>query len=131
MNLYKKRTDLIIDYISQILVYGSNTNGNITINKNTFDDGDYLILTISVVKNSYFRWHDLGIKIEETKEFYDHVNNATLKKFKKFDIRYTANSLIISSKVNNNQVELSFTLLDKELEKWFDITKESFYNKDK
>ncbi len=31
MDIYKKRTNLIIDYISQILVYGSNTNGNIGI----------------------------------------------------------------------------------------------------
>ena len=129
MDIYKKRTNLIIDYISQILVYGSNTNGNISINKNTFDDGDYLILTISVIKNSYFRWHDLGIKIEEAKQLYEQVNKSVVKKFKKFDIRYTKNSLIISSKVNNNQVELTFTLLDKELEKWFDNTKESFYNK--
>ena len=129
MDLYKKRTDLIIDYISQILVYGSNTNGNICINKNTFDDGDYLILTVNVIKNSYFRWHDLGIKVDEAKEFYEKISGAVLKKFKKFDIRYTANSLIISSKVNNNEVELSFTLLDKELEKWFETNKETFYNK--
>ena len=129
MDIYKKRTNLIIDYISQILVYGSNTNGNIGINKNTFDDGDYLILTVSVVKNSYFRWHDLGIKIEDANTLYEQLNKSVVKKFKKFDIRYTANSLIISSKVNNNQVELSFTLLDKELEKWFENTKETFYNK--
>ena len=129
MTLYKKRTDLIIDYISQIIVYGSNVNGNVGINKNTFDDGDYLILTVSVVKNSYFRWHDLGIKTDEALDFYDYVKTATLKKFKKFDIRYTESSIIFSSKVNNNQVELTFTLLDNELKKWFDNVKESSYNK--
>ena len=71
--LFNKRSFLINDYISQILVYGSNTSGSIGINKSQFDDGNYLILTVSVIKNSYFRWHDLGIKTTDSLEFYKVV----------------------------------------------------------
>ena len=56
-SIYQKRSDLIIDYISQILVYGSDTKGIVSVDKNKFDDGNYLILTVSVIKNSYFRWN--------------------------------------------------------------------------
>ena len=38
--LFKKRTDLIIDYISQILVYGSNIKGTWSLDKNHCDDGN-------------------------------------------------------------------------------------------
>ena len=79
--LFEKRTELILDYISQILVYGSDTTGVLNLEKHDFDDGKYMILTVSVVKNSYFRWHDLGIKNTDSKKFYDYL-------FKKFFIIY-------------------------------------------
>ena len=129
--LYSKRSFLINDYISQILVYGSNTVGNIGINKNKFDDGNYLILTVSVIKNSYFRWHDLGIKTGDSLNFYKVVLADILDKFKTFDIRFTESGISISSKVNNNQLDIAFTLNSKKLKDWFDEEKKSFYNEDK
>ena len=126
--LFNKRSFLINDYISQILVYGSNTNGSIGINKSQFDDGNYLILTVSVIKNSYFRWHDLGIKTTDSLEFYKVVLREILDKFKDFDILFIENGLKISSKVNNNCIDISFTLNNKKTKDWFASEKDLFYN---
>ncbi len=125
--LYQKRTDLIIDYISQILVYGSNINGNITIDKNEFDDGKYLILTVRVIKNSYFRWHDLGVLANESLSFYKLVLNNVLDKFNKFNISFNKNSITISSDVNNNSLDISFNITNKKEEKWFQDSKNQNY----
>ena len=121
--LFQKRTDLILDYISQILVYGSDTTGVLTLDKNQFDDGKYLIVTVSVVKNSYFRWHDLGIKSIDSKKFYDFVFKKIIDKFKTFSLFIDENTLVINSDVNHNSMRLIFSL-DKKTEKdWFDKAK--------
>lgn len=131
-NLFKKRTDLIIDYLSQILVYGSNTKGIISIDKNQFDDGEYLILTVNVLKNSYFRWHDLGVLTKDSLEFYKIVCNSILEKFKTFNITFIDNNTIhISSSVNNNIIDMHFTLTTKKEKEYLKKQEELFYNKEK
>ena len=121
--LFEKRTELILDYISQILVYGSDTTGVLNLDKHGFDDGKYLILTVSVVKNSYFRWHDLGIKNVDSKKFYDYLFKNIIEKFKSFSLSIDGSSLVISSSVNHNIMKVNF-LLDKKTEKdWFDKIK--------
>lgn len=127
--LYQKRSDLIIDYISQILVYGSNTNGSISIDKNQFEDGKYLILTVSVIKNSYFRWHDLGILATDSVDFYKIVLNNILDKFKTFNISFDNNKVIISSSVNCNKLDIHFTFTNKKEKDWFQKQEKLFYNK--
>ena len=107
-DIFKKRLDLISDYISQILVYGSDVMGKITIDKNEFEDGDFLILTVSVVKNSYFRWHDLGIKLSEGKKFCKYIKDNLKDKFEVFNITTNKNSFIIESEVNHNKIEIFF-----------------------
>lgn len=131
-NLFKKRTDLIIDYISQILVYGSNTKGIISIDKNQFDDGEYLILTVNVLKNGYFRWHDLGVLTKDSLEFYKIVCNSILEKFKTFNITFIDNNTIhIYSSVNNNIIDMHFTLTTKKEKEYLKKQEELFYNKEK
>lgn len=127
--LYQKRSDLIIDYISQILVYGSNTSGSISIDKNQFEDGKYLILTVSVIKNSYFRWHDLGILAIDSVNFYKIVLNNILDKFKTFNISFDNNKVIISSSVNCNKLDIHFTFTNKKEKDWFQKQEKLFYNK--
>ena len=127
--LYQKRSDLIIDYISQILVYGSNTSGSISIDKNQFEDGKYLILTVSVIKNSYFRWHDLGILAIDSVDFYKIVLNNILDKFKTFNISFDNNKVIISSSVNCNKLDIHFTFTNKKEKDWFQKQEKLFYNK--
>lgn len=127
--LYKKRSDLIIDYISQILVYGSNTSGSISIDKNQFDDGKYLILTVSVIKNSYFRWHDLGILATDSVNFYKIVLSSILDKFKTFNISFDNNKVIVSSSVNCNKLDIHFTFTNKKEKDWFQKQEKLFYNK--
>lgn len=120
---FSKRNALILDYISQILVYGSDTKGVISLDKHQFDDGEYLIMTVSVIKNRYFRWHDLGIKSTESKKFYDYIFQSVIQKFKTFSLSISGNALIIQSDVNHNVVEVQFSL-DKKIEKdWFDKIK--------
>lgn len=131
-NLYQKRCNLIIDYISQILVYGSDTKGTISIDKNQFEDGKYLILTVNVLKNSYFRWHDLGILMRDSLEFYPLVCSSILEKFQKFDIGFTNdNTISISSSVNHNQIDMHFTLTNQKEKDWFQKIEKLFYNKNK
>ena len=125
--LFQKRTDLIIDYISQILVYGSNIKGTLSLDKNHFDDGNYLILTVNVIQNSYFRWHDLGILANESLSFYKLVLNNILDKFNKFNISFNKNSITISSDVNNNSLDISFNITNKKEEKWFQDSKNQNY----
>ena len=122
-DLYEKRSFLINDYISQILVYGSNTKGsiNLVLESN-------IILTVSVIKNAYFRCHDIGIKKEEHLAFYEKLITDILNKFKAFDIRFGEKNIIISSKVNNNEIDISFTLDNKKDINWFEKVKEAFYN---
>lgn len=127
--LYQKRSDLIIDYISQILVYGSNTSGSISIDKNQFEDGKYLILTVSVIKNSYFRWHDLGILATDSVDFYKIVLNNILDKFKTFNISFDNNKVVISSSVNCNKLDIHFTFTNKKEKDWFQKQEKLFYNK--
>ena len=127
--LYQKRSDLIIDYISQIIVYGSNTSGSISIDKNQFEDGKYLILTVSVIKNSYFRWHDLGILATDSVNFYKIVLNNILDKFKTFNISFDNNKVIISSSVNCNKLDIHFTFTNKKEKDWFQKQEKLFYNK--
>lgn len=130
--IYQKRTDLIIDYISQILVYGSDTMGTISIDKNQFDDDRYLILTVSVLKNSYFRWHDLGILATDSLNLYRLVCFNILEKFTKFDIRFIDKHIIrISSSVNRNHIDMSFTLTNQKEKDWFLKQEKSFYSEDK
>jgi hypothetical protein len=130
-DIFQKRCDLIIDYISQILVYGNNTNGTISINKKEFDDGKYLILTVNVLKNSYFRWHDLGIKTYDSMSLYEMVLKNILDKFKEFTITFSDNLVSISSSVNHNQIDIYFTLTTKKEKEWFLKQKDLFYNKNK
>lgn len=130
-DLYQKRCDLILDYISQILVYGSDTKGTISIDKNQFEDGKYLILTVSVIKNSYFRWHDLGILAKDSLSFYKVVVEDVLKKFKTFNIDFDNNTIYISSLVNHNQIELHFTLTNQKEKDWFQKQEKLFYNNSK
>ena len=130
-DLYQKRCDLILDYISQILVYGSDTKGTISIEKNKFDDGSYLILTVSVIKNSYFRWHDLGILAKNSVELYKIVIEGIINKFKDFNINFDNNTIYISSSVNNNQIDVHFTLTTKKEKEYFQKQEELFYNKNK
>ena len=122
-DLYEKRSFLINDYISQILVYGSNTKGsvNLVLESN-------IILTVSVIKNAYFRCHDIGIKKAEHLAFYEKLITDILNKFKAFDIRFGEKNIIISSKVNNNEIDISFTLENKKDINWFEKVKEAFYN---
>ncbi len=122
-DLFDKRSFLINDYISQILVYGSNTSGHVGLSL----EKD-IILTVSVIKNTYFRCHNLGIKQEEHLAFYKKVSADILSKFKEFDIRFGEKNIIVSSKVNNNQIDISFTLEDEKDINWFANIKESFYN---
>lgn len=130
--LYQKRSDLILDYISQILVYGSDTKGTISIDKNQFDDGKYLILTVNVLKNSYFRWHDLGILAKDSLNLYKLVCFDILKKFKEFDIGFIENNTIrISSSVNHNQIDMHFTFTNQKEKDWFLKQEKSFYNNSK
>ena len=125
-DLFNKRSFLINDYISQILVYGSNTRGNIGLSLE-----DNIILTVSVIKNNYFRCHDLGITKNEHLDFYKQLVKDILNKFKEFNIRFGEKNIIISSKVNNNEIDVSFTLLDENDNNWFEKVKETFYNEDK
>jgi len=112
--IYTKRNDLILDYISQILVYGSDTKGTISIDKNQFDDGKYLILTVNVIKNSYFRWHDLGILAKDSLTLYKLVLDSIIDKFKEFEISFVDNNTInISSSVNHNQIDMHFTFTNQ------------------
>lgn len=121
--IFSKRSELILDYISQILVYGSDTKGVITLGKHQFDDGKYLIMTVSVIKNNYFRWHDLGIKSIESKKFYDYIFQNIIQKFKTFSLSISENAIVIQSDVNHNVVEIQFSL-DKKVERdWFDKIK--------
>lgn len=130
--LYQKRTDLILDYISQILVYGSDTNGTISIDKNQFDDGKYLILIVNVLKNSYFRWHDLGILAKDSLNLYKLVYSSILEKFKEFDISFIQNHTIrISSSVNRNSIDMHFTFTNQKEKDWFLKQEKLFYNDDK
>jgi len=122
-DLFSKRSFLINDYISQILVYGSNTNGDIGL---IIEDN--IILTVSVIKNTYFRCHDLGINKNEHLAFFEKLVNDILDKFKSFDIRFGTNNIVISSKVNNNEIAISFTLDNKEDKNWFANIKKSYYN---
>ena len=122
-DLFNKRSFLINDYISQILVYGSNTNGNIGLSLE-----DNIILTVSVIKNNYFRCHDIGITNNDHLDFYKQLVSDILNKFKTFDIRFGEKNIIISSKVNNNEIDISFTLLDENDNNWFEKVKETFYN---
>ena len=131
-NIYQKRTDLIIDYISQILVYGSDTKGTISIDKNQFDDGKYLILTVNVIKNSYFRWHDLGILAKDSISLYKIVIDSILKKFKTFNINFSEhNTIHISSSVNHNQIDMHFTFTNQKEKDYFQKQENLFYNKNK
>jgi len=129
--IIQKRTDLIIDYISQILVYGSDTKGTISIEKNKFDDGNYLILTVSVIKNSYFRWHDLGILAKDSLTLYKKIIDNILEKFKKFDIKFDNNTIYISSLVNHNQIDIHFTLTTQKEKEYLEKQEKLFYNKNK
>ncbi len=122
-DLFEKRKILIIDYISQILVYGSNTPGIISFNTHAFDDGKYMIMTVSVVKNSYFRWHDLGIKSVDSLKFYKFIFNSIVEKFEKFNITLSDNKVVIKSDVNNNTISVSFSLTKKSEKTWFDKIK--------
>lgn len=130
-DLVQKRSDLIIDYISQILVYGSDTNGTISIEKNKFDDGNYLMMTVSVIKNSYFRWHDLGILSKDSVSLYKVVIDSVLEKFKDFDISFDNNVIYISSSVNHNQIDVHFTLTNQKEKDYLQKQEELFYNKNK
>ena len=117
--LFQKRTDLIIDYISQILVYGSNIKGTLSLDKNHFDDGNYLILTVN----------DLGIPVTNSISFYDFVLKAVLDKFKTFTITfYNDDSILISSSVNHNQITLHFTFTNQKEKNWFNRKEKKFYN---
>jgi len=129
--LLDKRNFLIQDYISQILVYGNDTNGTICIDKNKFDDGKYLILTVSVIKNSYFRWHDLGIEAKDSVKLYKVVISGILDRFKEFDISFDNNIIYISSSVNRNQIEVKFTFTNQKEKDCFEKAKDLFYNKNK
>ena len=122
-DLFEKRSFLINDYISQILVYGSNTNGTISLILE-----EDIMLAVSVIKNAYFRYHNLGIKKDEHLSFYKQLMDDILNKFKEFDILFGENNIIISSKVNNNQIDISFTLDNKKDINWFEKIKVSFYN---
>lgn len=123
--IFEARVNLILDYISQILVYGSNTNGSISLEKHKFDDGKYLIMTVSVIQNSYFRWHDLGIKSSDSKKFYNLVFNKIVEKFKKFSIIINNNCVDIKSSVNNNQIRVSFSINTKTEIEWFNKIKDN------
>lgn len=127
--LYLKRSDLVVDYISQILVYGSNTKGSISFDKNKFDDGSYLILTVSVIKNSYFRWHDLGILASESIDFYKLLLDNILDKFKVFNISFDNGKIIIKSLVNGNELDINFTFTNQKEKDWFLKEEKLFYNK--
>ena len=127
-SIYQKRSDLIIDYISQILVYGSDTKGIVSIDKNKFDDGNYLILTVSVIKNSYFRWHDLGILAKDSIILYKIVINDILEKFKDFNIAFDNNHIYISSLVNHNEIDMHFTFTNQKEKEYFQKQKDLFYN---
>ena len=119
----EKRKDLILDYISQILVYGSNVNGDICLDKHAFEDGKYMIMTVSVIKNSYFRWHDLGIKTIDSVKLYKLVFNSIVDKFKKFNLSIVDNKLVIKSDVNKNVICVAFSLDKKTEIDWFDKVK--------
>lgn len=127
--IYQKRSDLIVDYISQILVYGSNTRGSISINKNKFSDGNYLILTVNVIKNSYFRWHDLGILACESMYFYKLLLDDILSKFKAFNISFDNSKIIINSSVNGNQLDINFTFTNQKEKDWFSKAEKLFYTR--
>jgi len=127
-SIYQRRTDLIVDYISQILVYGSDTKGSITIDKNKFDDGNYLVLTVSVIKNSYFRWHDLGILTKDSVNLYELVIDSVLDKFKDFEIGFDNGKIYISSSVNRNQIDVNFTQTTKKEKDYLQKREELFYN---
>ena len=130
--IYQKRNDLILDYISQILVYGSDTKGTNSIDKNQFDDGKYLILTVSVIKNSYFRWHDLGILAKDSLTLYKLVLDSIIDKFKEFEISFVDNNTInISSSVNHNQIDMHFTFTNQKEKDWFLKQEKMFYNESK
>jgi len=130
--IYTKRNDLILDYISQILVYGSDTKGTISIDKNQFDDGKYLILTVNVIKNSYFRWHDLGILAKDSLTLYKLVLDSIIDKFKEFEISFVDNNTInISSSVNHNQIDMHFTFTNQKEKDWFLKQEKMFYNESK
>lgn len=130
--IYTKRNDLILDYISQILVYGSDTKGTISIDKNQFDDGKYLILTVNVIKNSYFRWHDLGILAKDSLTLYKLVLDSIIDKFKEFEINFVDNNTInISSSVNHNQIDMRFTFTNQKEKDWFLKQEKMFYNESK
>lgn len=130
-DLFQKRSDLILDYISQILVYGSDTKGTISIEKNKFEDGNYLILTVSVIKNSYFRWHDLGVIAKDSVKLYKVVIESILNKFKDFNIKFDNNTIYISSSVNHNQIDIHFTLTTKKEKEFLQKEIDLFYNNSK
>ena len=128
-NIYQKRTDLILDYIAQILVYGSDTRGSISIDKNQFDDGRYLVLTVNVLKNGYFCYHDLGVLAKDSMTLYRLVCSSILEKFNKFDIKFIDSHIIrISSSVNHNYIDMHFTFTNQKEKDWFLKEKEKFYN---
>lgn len=130
-DLIAKRCSLILDYISQILVYGSDTKGSVFIDKNQLVDENYLILMVSVIKNSYFRWHNLGILAKDGIKLYKEVIVGILDKFKNFNIEFDNNVIYISSSVNHNQIEVKFTFTCQKEKDLFIKQKDLFYNKNK
>ncbi|MBE6147083.1 MAG: hypothetical protein E7168_01965 [Firmicutes bacterium] len=108
MDLISKRITLILDYISQILVYGKDTEGKIVFSKETFEDGESIAVGISVIKNSYFRFHNLGISYSQKDEFYDTLTKEINDKYKEFNIFINKNTILISSDVNHNQISILY-----------------------
>ena len=80
-------------------------------------------MTVSVVKNSYFRWHDLGIKSVDSDKFYNFIFNKIVDKFKTFKLSTGNNYIIIKSLVNNNEIKFTFSLDKKTEQNWFEKAK--------
>lgn len=108
MDLVSKRITLMLDYIAQILVYGKDTEGKIVFSKETFDDSESIAVGISVVKNHYFRFHNLGISYDQKDEFYNTLTTEIRKKFKEFKITKKKDTLSIFSEVNHNQIFIEY-----------------------
>ncbi|MDD6223936.1 MAG: hypothetical protein PUB18_02940 [bacterium] len=118
-DIIQKRVDLILDYIAQILVYGSDTLGVITLGQHQFEDGKFMVITVSVTKNRYFRYHDLGIPYKNSKIFYDLLFHSIVEKFQTFSITFIEHSIFIKSDTNGNRIELQLDLSKKIDLNWF------------
>ncbi len=115
------RSNVVLEFIDQILTYGKDITGLIEFYSVKLEDGMNCGMHVKVEKTAYEQYYNLGVPSKNIVTVYEAIFQNIIKAYLfGYDLYFTDDKVGISlyHPLPNNRVNIEFLIMNASLEKW-------------